>query len=202
MDIVTLLAAAGLGGAAGQRAVLPALLLGVFHHTPWFELHESVAWLAAPVVLGTLVVLAIAEHIADRSESFGAMADTAARVPRWIAGFLVAAAGSGALDADLTALMVSGLVGTSAAFVMERGHARSRAGTRALAEGGVDLPDQGVAAAETGSVIGLTSAALFMPWIVLAIGVVTLVFGIVALRAGRRFQRSAARAGGLRGIDE
>ncbi|TVR05164.1 MAG: DUF4126 family protein [Deltaproteobacteria bacterium] len=202
MDLMTILAAAGLGGAAGQRALLPALLLGLFHHTPWFALGESWTWLASPAVLVVLALLAVAEEVAGRSETVGPLADTAARVPRWIAGFAVAAVGTGALDADLAALLASGLIGVSAAVGAEQAHSRGRAETRALAEGGVEFPDRTLARIEVLAVAGLTASALLFPALILVVAVGALAAGRGVVLLGRRLRHAAIRVGGLSGVDE
>ena len=80
MDVFSILTSFGLGAAAGQRALVPMLVVGLLHHTAWFDLSQGWAWLGSPAVLGVVGVLALAEVIVDWYPDSARVADAAGEV--------------------------------------------------------------------------------------------------------------------------
>lgn len=113
-ELTQILTGAGLAGAAGHRAFIPPLMLGVAHRLELgFELSERFAWLADPKVIAILAVLAIVEYLAEKNPDAPELVTLALKLPKAISGFLVAAASMGKMDQSLVALSASGLLGSA-----------------------------------------------------------------------------------------
>jgi uncharacterized membrane protein len=118
-DVMQILSGAGLAGAAGHRAFLPPLLLGIAHRVgagdpePWFRLSERFEWMADTKVLVILSVLTLVEYVAERNPDAPELVTMALKAPKAVSGFLVAAAAMGSVDESLVALSASGLLGTA-----------------------------------------------------------------------------------------
>lgn len=117
----TILAGAGLAGATGHRAFLPAFALGLWHRVaaasasggeaPSFALSPQFAWLGDTTVLVVLGVLVLVEFLAEANPDAPELVNLALKLPKVVGGFLVAAAAVGTLDDNLVLLSTSGLVG-------------------------------------------------------------------------------------------
>jgi len=105
----------GLSAGAGGRAGLPVLALGAFHYTPWFTLSPGMEWMAHPVVMAVVGVLAAAEVWVESDPDLSELADVVGLLPKVIAGFLAFAAATGTLDDGLMQLGASGLLGGATA---------------------------------------------------------------------------------------
>lgn len=119
--LTTILAGAGLAGATGHRAFLPAFALGLWHRiaaataaageAPSFALSPGFAWMGDTTVLVILGVLALAEFVAEQNPDAPEIVNLALKLPKAVGGFLVAAAAVGTLDQNLVLLSTSGLFG-------------------------------------------------------------------------------------------
>jgi hypothetical protein len=197
--LMSLLAAAGLAGASGHRAFVPAFLLGVMHHlgpvfqqadgSPFFALSPGYAWLAHPVVMVVLGGLMVLEYLAEANPDVPELTEWALRAPKLVSGFIVVAALVGAIDDSTVLMATSGLLGAGTALAVDGvrseikhvvndsvGEATDGKGTKALA------------VAETGWSAGMTVAAIVVPIVILAAGVAL----FVAWR-GRKAIGEAAR---------
>jgi len=122
-ELMQVLTGAGLAGAAGHRAFIPPLALGLMHRfaaagatagvEPWFKLSQKFEWLGDPKVLAILGVLAVIEYVAERSPDAPELVTLALKLPKAASGFLVAAAGVGQMDESLVALTASGVLGSA-----------------------------------------------------------------------------------------
>ncbi|MCH7667550.1 MAG: DUF4126 family protein [Acidobacteria bacterium] len=101
----------GLASGAGARASVAVLILGLFHYTPYFELSERWLWIASPQTMVVLAILVAVEFYVDAHPELGRWGDVAAYLPKLVAGFLVFAAATGAVDDSLLKLGASGLLG-------------------------------------------------------------------------------------------
>ncbi len=176
-SLLAILSAAGLAGAAGHRASIPALALGVLHHVagmtagggePFFALGERFDWLANPGVMGILGVLAIIEVLAEANPDMPELTELALKAPKLAAGFLVVGATVGTMDDSLMLLTTSGVLGAGTALVVDNVRADIK---RAIDEPLADATDGGstkaMALAETGWAAGLSVAAIVVPVAVL-----------------------------------
>jgi hypothetical protein len=118
MSLMTMMTGFGLATAAGGRAFLIALLLGIFHHTPYFELNSSFVWLASPPVMCVLGVVAFAEMYIDAHPELKEWAHYPSYMSSFIVGFIALSANTGSVDPNLLELVASGILGgaTSSAF--------------------------------------------------------------------------------------
>ena len=175
--IVELFQAAGLAGASGHRAFVPALALGVWHHMDNnFALSESFAWLADPVVMGVLGVLTLVEPMAEMNPDAPEIVNLSLMLPKLASGFVVVAASVGHMTNDnLPAMVASGILGAGAAFTVD--------GLRAEVKHSVDetLSDttdghstKVIGTAETAWAAALSIAAVVAP-VVAAVGILLLV---------------------------
>jgi len=116
--IMGYLTAFGLAGGAGTKAFIPVFLLGLLHHTDYFNLAPQFEWIARPPVLVVLGVLIVLELWADAHPDISWLSDLTGYVSKWAAGFIAFAAATGQLDDSLVKLGASGVLGgTTAAGV-------------------------------------------------------------------------------------
>ena len=116
--IMGYLTAFGLAGGAGTKAFIPVFLLGLLHHTEYFELAPQFQWIGQPPVLVVLGVLIVLELWADAHPDVGWVSDLTGYVSKWAAGFIAFAAATGQLDDSMLKLGASGVLGgTTAAGV-------------------------------------------------------------------------------------
>jgi hypothetical protein len=122
-ELMQVLTGTGLAGAAGHRAFIPPLALGLMHRfaaagveagaEPWFRLSQKFEWLADTKVMAILAVLALVEYLAEKNPDAPELVTLALKLPKAVSGFLVAAAGVGQVDESLVALTASGVLGTA-----------------------------------------------------------------------------------------
>lgn len=110
-NIVSYLTAFGLATGAGTKATIPVIVLGLFHHTPYFELSPQWAWLASPPVLAVLIAMLLVELYADSHPELGSWADSLGYLPVVASGFITFAASTGKVDSSLLQLTASGMLG-------------------------------------------------------------------------------------------
>lgn len=198
MDVFSILTSFGLGAAAGQRALVPLLVVGLLHHTAWFDLSHGWAWLGSPAVLGVVGVLALAEVIVDWYPDSARIADAAGWVTRTVSGVLLAAAVMGSLEPTLAELVWSGALGGTTALAMQWVRHPLRMSTRELSDGGMSGSDRATSLAETSGSLLLPAAAIAAPWAVipLVLGGATVV-GVMAWLS-RSLRGTLIRLGGLK----
>jgi hypothetical protein len=183
-DLTQILSGAGLAGAAGHRAFLPPLLLGLAHRlaaataaageTPFFQLSAKFEWLADPKVIAIVAVLAIVEFIAERNPDAPEIVNLALKLPKAISGFIVAAAAMGRVDESLALLVGSGLLGSGVALGMDKLRADVKhAVQEPLSDATHGQSDKAMGWLETAWAGFLTVMAWLVPLLaVLALGVV------------------------------
>jgi uncharacterized protein DUF4126 len=181
--LTAILSSAGLAGATGHRAFIPAFLLGLFHHVaPLIGSSFSLAggkfvWLADPVVMSALGALMILEYVAEANPDLPEITEWALKAPKLIAGFVVVAAMVGTMDASMTTMVASGVLGAGTALTVDGLRAKVK---HALNDSVGDATDGGstkaMALAETGWSMGLTAIAVVVPILVAVAAVVS--FGI------------------------
>ena len=177
MDLVAMMTGFGLAAAAGSRAALVLVALGVFHHTGYFHLSEPFAWIASPVVLCVAAALGLVEVAAEAHPEVSELVTLAAYLPRAVVGFVALASATGHVDGNLLALAASGVLGAGTASATHylrskvrdvvhdtAGHASHHAGT-------------GYSLLETLGAGSLVTASVFAPLLaavaVLSLGVGT-----------------------------
>lgn len=200
--LATIIASFGIGFASGSRAAIPALGIGLAHHTPYFELSEKWLWLASPAVISILAVVALAEVVADRFPDSAELVDLAGWLPKAILAFLGVAATMGSLDASIVTLVSSGLLGAGVAVATDRVRSKARQKTRELADSGAPGADSAAHHLESAAAVGVTAAAIFQPWLVLVAIALAVGLALIAYRASRTLVATARRAGGLQSGDE
>lgn len=122
-DLNTVLAGAGLAGATGHRAFLPAFVLGLAHRIgaadaasggqAFFQLSQRFEWLSDPKVLTVLGVLALIEFIAERNPDAPEIVNLALKAPKAVMGFIVVAGTVGKVDDNFALMAASGLFGSA-----------------------------------------------------------------------------------------
>jgi hypothetical protein len=122
MSLWAIFTATGLAGAAGHRAFLPALGLGALHRLsaalatsaggePLFALSDGYLWLADPAVMAVLGLLVLVELVAEANEDLPELVEWSQKLPKAVAGFLMASAAVGTVHDDVGALLASGILG-------------------------------------------------------------------------------------------
>lgn len=111
MNLLQLITGFGLASAAGGRASLVALLLGLFHYTDYFELSPSYVWLASIPVMCALGVVAVAEIWIDSHPDLKEFAHYPTYLSSFIVGFIALSASTGDVDQNLLLLAGSGILG-------------------------------------------------------------------------------------------
>lgn len=117
-NIVSYLTAFGLATGAGTKATIPVIALGLFHHTPYFELSPQWAWIGSPPVLAVLIAMLLVELYADSHPELGSWADSIGYLPAVVSGFIAFAAATGSVDSSLLQLTASGLLGSGTAVTV------------------------------------------------------------------------------------
>lgn len=118
-SLSTLFAGAGLAGATGHRAFLPAFLLGLWHRIcagdpqPAFALSQKFQWLGDTKVLAILGALTFLEFLAERNPDAPEIVNLALKAPKAVGGFICAAAAAGTVDPNMALLIGSGVLGTA-----------------------------------------------------------------------------------------
>jgi uncharacterized membrane protein len=198
MDLLSILTSFGLGAAAGQRAIVPMLVVGLLHNTSFFDLGESWAWLGSPSVLVVLAVLSLAEIIVDWYPDSARVADIAGWVTRTVSGAMLAAAVMGSLDPTLSQLVWSGALGGTTALAMQFVRQPLRASTRELSDSGISGSDRASSVAETSGAVVLPAAAIAAPWAVIPLLVMG--GGLLGLLVwlSRSVRGALLRVGGLK----
>jgi hypothetical protein len=139
------------------------LALGVFHYTDYFELSSQFEWVASPVVMGVLGVIALAEVLADAHPDIAEFSDMATMLPKLVAGFIAFAAATGSVDASLLELGASGLMGAATAGGAQLVRSKIK---EPIAD--LDIAEVGIvhSAGETAGTVLLTWVAVSSPWLV------------------------------------
>ena len=109
--LLPLITGFGLAAGAGGRASLVALLLGVCHYTPYFELAPGFDWLASIPVLFILSVIGLTEMWVDSHPDFKEFAHYPTYLSAFVVGFIALAASTGEVDSDILSLAGSGILG-------------------------------------------------------------------------------------------
>ena len=128
-SLMSILQAAGLAGASGHRAFIPALALGVLHHIsaaaagpgvePTFALGETFIWLADPTVMAILGALTIVELLAEMNPDAPEIVNLALKLPKVVSGFVVSAAAVGTVNDNWVAMAASGVLGAGTAMTVD-----------------------------------------------------------------------------------
>ncbi|MCD4750516.1 MAG: DUF4126 domain-containing protein [Thermoanaerobaculales bacterium] len=162
-SIMTLMTAFGLAGGAGAKAFIPLLVLGGFHYTPYFELSGSFAWIASPPVMVVLGILVVLEILVDSVPELGEYSDLVAYLPKVVAGFIAFAAATGAVDADLMHLGVSGVLGGGTAGAVHWLRNRIRRPFREVAENVHEGAARVASLGEAGASVFVSGSAVLAP---------------------------------------
>jgi hypothetical protein len=109
--LLPLITGFGLAAGAGGRASLVALLLGVCHYTPYFELAPSFEWLASIPVLFILGVIGLTEMWVDAHPDLKEFAHYPTYLSAFMVGFIALAASTGDVDSNILSLAGSGILG-------------------------------------------------------------------------------------------
>lgn len=189
-ELTQILTGAGLAGAAGHRAFIPPLMLGLAHRMGLgFELSERFAWLGDPKVIAILGVLAIVEYLAEKNPDAPELVTLALKLPKALSGFLVAAASMGKMDQSLVALSASGLLGSATSLGVDT----LRAGVKhaiqqPLSDATHGHSDRMMSTAETAWSGFLT----YLAWVVPILAVLAL-FVLLGVWFGRKKMENANR---------
>ena len=109
--LLPLITGFGLAAGAGGRASLVALLLGIVHYTPYFELAPSFHWLASIPVLFILGVIGLTEMLVDSHPDLKEFAHYPTYLSAFMVGFIALAASTGDVDSNILSLAGSGILG-------------------------------------------------------------------------------------------
>ena len=109
--LLPLITGFGLAAGAGGRASLVALLLGICHYTPYFELAPSFDWLASIPVLFILSIIGLTEMWVDSHPDLKEFAHYPTYLSAFLVGFIALAASTGDVDSDILSLAGSGILG-------------------------------------------------------------------------------------------
>ena len=109
--LLPLITGFGLAAGAGGRASLVALLLGLFHYTPYFDLAGPFAWLASIPVLCILAVIGVTEMWVDAHPDLKEFAHYPTYLSAFMVGFIALAASTGDVDSNMLSLAGSGILG-------------------------------------------------------------------------------------------
>jgi|KBSSwiStaDraftv2_1062776.scaffolds.fasta_scaffold00028_56 hypothetical protein len=180
----------GLASGAGAKATVPLLLVGAFHHTPYFELSQRFQWIASPAVMAVLAVLLVLELWADAHPELGWASDLAGYAPKFVAGFLAFAASSGKLDPSLSKLAATGLMGGATAAGVHFLRNRLRRPVREHAEQVHESVGKAVTFTEAGFSAGVSALAILLPLAALALVVIG---GGTSWALSRRLSSPSAR---------
>lgn len=186
MDFMGILGAAGLAGATGHRAFVPALLLGVAHHlgpmfpdsagAPGFALSADWAWLASPIVMVVLGALLVLEYLAESNPDIPELSEWAMKAPKLIAGFIVVAAYVGQIndDGSTAAMISSGLLGSGVALGVDGMRSKvKQALDSSLGDATDGVSTKAVAIAETGWSLSVGVIAVVVPLAILLVAAIT-----------------------------
>ena len=188
-ELMQALTGAGLAGAAGHRAFIPPLLLGLAHRMDYMVLSPRFEWLGDTKVIAILAVLTLIEYLAEKNPDAPELVTLALKLPKAMSGFLVAAASVGQVDSSLVALSASGVLGTATSLGVDTLRAGVKhAVQQPLSDATNGLSDKAMGAAETAWSGFLTYLAWVVPIVaLLALGV------LVGVWFGRRKVADAGR---------
>jgi hypothetical protein len=173
--IMEYLGAFGLAGGAGAKAFVPVLVLGLLHHTKYFELSPQFQWMASVPVLAILAALLLVEIWLDSHPDLGPYHDVVAYLPKFVAGCLAFAAATGTLDESLGRLAASGILGGTTAVGVHWLGNRVRAPVRELSVGIHEGIGKVFSWSEAGVAAGVSLLAVLVP--LLAVGLLLAAFG-------------------------
>ena len=182
MDVMGLMTGFGLSASAGGRASLVALMLGLFHYTPYFELSSSYAWLASIPVMCVLGVIALTEMYIDAHPDLKDFAHYPTYLSSFIVGFIALSASTGDVDPSLLMLVGSGLLGggTSSVVRYMRNSVTQYIDDTAEAVDGVlgdGTANKKRSWTENAGTVALGSTAIFLPVLILgAMALLLMVF--------------------------
>lgn len=186
--LMSYLAGFGLATGVGAKAFVPVVLLGALHYTPYFELSERWLWIADPVVMSILGVLALAEILVDSIPELAEYGDVVAYLPKLVVGFIGFAAVTGSLDQDLSSLAGSGVLGGGTATAVHWLRTKVRRPWRLAIEGLHPGFGRAASLSEAGLSATLAGTAMIAPPV--SIGIALLGFGVAwavwKTTAGRR----------------
>mgnify|MGYP001269885919 CR=1 FL=1 len=126
--LMSLFQAAGLAGASGHRAFIPALALGAAHHLGLngFELNQHFTWLADPAVMAVLGGLTVVELLAEMNPDAPEIVNLAMKLPKMVSGFVVVAASVGTVNDSMTLMAASGVLGAGTALTVDSLRAQAK----------------------------------------------------------------------------
>ncbi len=187
----------GLAIAAGFRAFLPMVALGIAgHFIPGFDLPEAWRWLEHEWVIVIMLVLLIIDIVADKVPWVDSINDVIQTIVRPAAGGIVFGASSGATTAlveDPATFFASNqwvpvVIGVVIALATHVAKLLGRAALNTVT-GGAAAPAASVA--EDGAAVSLSLSAILFPLAVIVVlaGIALAVW--LALRGIRRRRRSA-----------
>lgn len=193
MDLLGLITGFGLAAGAGGRASLVAVLLGLFHYTPYFELNETYAWLASIPVLAVLMVIAAAEILVDSHPDFKEFAHYPTYLTSFLVGFIALSASTGKTDPNLLKLLASGVMGGATATTAR--YIRNEVTTfidsigqsidDAVGDGTVNTKRSW---GENIATVGVASGAIILPWVGLGMILLLIVGGLFYVRKSKQSQ--------------
>jgi len=187
---VTTAAALVLGAAAGVRAYLPVLALGVAARAGLVPLLPGARWVMEPSLLAGLGALALMELLADKVPRVDHLNDRLHTAVRPLAGAVILAASANAVaQRSLPAAVVLGLALAGGTHVVK---ASSRPLVTALTRGAAN---PAASLAEDAAVAVLLVLAVLLPWAglgVLAVLGALALGGLGRMRARRRRGRAGA----------
>jgi len=183
MDLMGLMTGFGLASGAGGRASLVALLLGVFHHTEYFELATQFDWLASPPVMGVLAVIALLEIWVDAHPDMSGLSEIPTYFTSFIVGFIALSASTGSVDSNLLELVGSGVFGGGTALGIRYVRSEVSSFVNIMGEGidgtvGEGTTNKARSWMENGITVGIATTSVLIPFV--AIGAVVL-FVIIGL---------------------
>ncbi len=185
MDILALLTGFGLSAAAGSRACLVLVALGLFHHTSYFELSPEFVWIGSPVVICVACVLALVEIAADAHPEVSELVHVASYLPKIVVGFVALAGSTGTVDRNLLLFAASGVVGGGTAAAVHYVRHKVRGVVHDCAGCVADHASPKLSCAETAGMCGVTAGAIFVPVLVVLVIALALVAGFFITRAMR-----------------
>ncbi len=177
-----LLAGVGLAAAAGLRAFLPPLMVGLLGRYEVFELREALEWMEATPTLIIFATAVVLELLADKVPWLDHALDTVESFLKPAAGMLVVAAALVDLPPLWTAVLAI-VVGGTVSGTIHFGKAGARLISTATT-GGVANPVLSVA--EDGLALGGSLLAIFFPLLAFALLILGAFFVVRGISRWRR----------------
>ncbi len=190
MDLLAYMTAFGLASGAGGRAAMVLFSLGLFHHTEYFDLAPSFAWIASVPVMAVLGVISIVELLADLHPDISELQDLAGYLPAAVSGFIAFAAATGDVDSSMIQLVGSGVLGGATATCTRFCRNQVSMLFRDVSDGTTDGVHKLRSHAETGFFAAMIASSFFMP-VLVGVFLLVVVVGTGVVVARRRGAESA-----------